>query len=210
MSRARRIETALAALFLAACASSPPALVALPPAPQNELARIVERPAATVLLRTVRLPGYLDSYGVVVDRDGNTLVVAHEAEWAERLQDAATRVLRDALSRRLGDSRVLLQRDHRRPDAYLAVDFLRLDPSGSALELDATWSFACVPGRRSANAGRTTLREPLPARTPNGVATATANALGRLADALATHASCGADAASATPDGLQPDRARAP
>ena len=111
------------------------------------------------------LPGYLDSYAVVIERKANTLVVSEEAEWAERLRDAVTRVLRDTLSQHLGASRVLLRGEHRVADAELVIEFLKLDPSNGALELDARWTFVCTARERPAHTGRT---ESDTARVSNG------------------------------------------
>ncbi len=176
-----RLAAALLGLLLAACASSPPNLVALPSfaaamRPLNDNSR------ATLSLRPVTLPGYLDTYAVVLDRKANTLRVADDSEWAERLRDAVTRTLRDALSQRLGSSRVLLRGEHRVADAELTIEFLRLDPSDGALELDARWSFICSARGLPVGAGRTQLRTPLEAGTTSAVAAATANALAQFAE----------------------------
>ena len=102
-----RFAAAVLGLLVAGCASNPPILVALPGPPAGVARPPDQSSGATLLLRQVTLPGYLDSFTVVVDRKANTLVVSDDAEWAERLRDAVTRNLRDALSQRLGASRVL-------------------------------------------------------------------------------------------------------
>src|SRR5262249_23792403 len=129
----------------AACASTPVELVALPSAPPAQ----VETPnaGATVLVRQVTMPAYLDGFPVVIGRRGSALVVSRNTEWAERPSIGVTRVLRDALSERLGPSRVLIAGDGRIPDADLTVEFLAFDPHADALHLDARWSFSCTAGR---------------------------------------------------------------
>jgi uncharacterized lipoprotein YmbA len=127
---------------------------------------------------------------VVIGRKGNTLIVSDKTEWAEPFSDAVARVLRDALSQRLGASRVLIAGDGRIPDADLTVEFLALDPQQGALRLDAKWSFSCTGGDRASHGGRTSFEIPLEAATATAVAAATAHALGRLADVLATQAEC--------------------
>ena len=185
------IATALLAPALAACASSPVALVALPPAPYSAADHDDSRSAqTTILVRPVVLPGYLSAYPVVIGRKGNTLIVSDKTEWAEPFSDAVARVLRHALSQRLGASRVLIAGDGRIPDADLTVEFLALDPQQGALRLDAKWSFSCTGGDRASHGGRTSLEIPLEAATATAVAAATADALGRLADVLATQAEC--------------------
>lgn len=182
---------ALVAATIAACASTPPKLVALP-APSHREAPGAggEASGTTILLRPVVLPGYLDNYPVVIARNGNTLIMSKDTEWAEPYRDAVARVLRDALSRRLGGSRVLIAGDGRVPDADLSVEFLALDPDRGVLRLDAKWTFACTAPRGAGEAGRTALEVPLDGPTATAVAAATTEALGHFADVLAPYARC--------------------
>jgi len=83
MHRVSWLSTAVIALVLAACASSPPTLVALPAA-TTPGARQAPDAAVTVRLRQVRVADYLDGFAVVIGRDSNVLVVADRTEWAER------------------------------------------------------------------------------------------------------------------------------
>ena len=191
MRRTARIVTALLASAIAACASSTATLVALPAPPDLGAHHAVGRSAGpTILLRPVVVPAYLDNFPVVVGRTGNTLIVSQDTEWAEPFRDAVARVLRDALSRRLGASRVLIAGDGRIPDADLSTEFLALDPRQGALRLDAAWSFSCTARDRRGRAGRVSLEVPLASPTPAAVASATADALGHLADVLAAQAVC--------------------
>ena len=169
------------ALAITGCASAPVALVALPPAPAAEMRDA--GPGASVLLREVSVPGYLDSFPVVVSRNGSALVVSQNTEWAERPSAGVARVLRDALSQRLGASRVLIAGDGRIPDADLVVEFLALDPQEAALHLDARWSFSCTAAGGS-RGGRTQLDVAMAAATPAAVAAASSEALARFADVL--------------------------
>jgi uncharacterized lipoprotein YmbA len=188
---ALRATAAILALAIAGCAASRATLVALPPPPESATAPgVSQRSGTTVLLRRVVMPGYLDDYPIVIGRSGNTLLVSKDMEWAERFPDAVARVLRDALSRKLGTSRVLIAGDGRIPDADLSVEFLALDPQQGALRLDAKWSFSCTaPGQRG-RADRTVLEVPLDGANATTVATAASEALGRLADVLAGQAEC--------------------
>lgn len=176
------------ALVLAACASSPPTLVALPAATIPAAGQAPDA-ATTVRLRHVHVPDYLDGLPVVIGRDSHVLVVADRAEWAERPSQGVSRVLRDALAQRLGSSRVLIAGDGRRADADLSVELLALDPARDALTLDARWSFACRPTMQS-HGGRTAVRVEMSAATPQAVATATSEALSRLADAVVAELRC--------------------
>ena len=176
-----RTALILGALAIAGCASAPVALVALPPAPPA--AERDPGPGTSVLLRDVALPRYLDSFPVVVARDGAALVVSRDTEWAERPSDGVARVLRDALSQRLEASRVLIEGEGRVPDADLSVEFLALEPRGTLLHLDARWFFSCTAG--GSRGGRTQLDVPVAATTPAAVAAATTDSLVRFADVLA-------------------------
>jgi uncharacterized lipoprotein YmbA len=178
----------ITALALAGCASSPVTLVALP-SPPSAARTLDENVGPRVLVRRASVPGYLDSFPIVLGRADGALVVASNAEWAERLSEAVTRILRDALSQRLGAERVLIARDGRIPDADLRVEFLALDPVGGTLNLDARWFFACAV-RAQSSGGRTHVEVPLARATPGAVAHATTTALTRFADELATHVPC--------------------
>ena len=137
-----------------AYASSPIAPVALPPAPYAATEHYDSRTAQiTILLRPLVVPGYLDAHPFVIGRKGRTLIASDKPQWAERFSDAAARVLRDALSQRLGASRVLIAGDGRIPDVDLTVEFLALDPQQGALRLDAKWSFSCTGRDRPSHGG---------------------------------------------------------
>ena len=188
MQRAFRILAILAALGLAGCASSPSVLVALPsPMGMQRADDVTSGP--TILLRGVTLPGYLDSFPVVLGRADGALVVSKNAEWAERLPQAVTRVLHDALSHRLGAERELIAGDGRVPDAELTIEFLSLDPLGDSLILDARWFFSCAV-RAQSRGGRTQLQVPLAGPMPESVARATTAALTRFADEIAATVPC--------------------
>jgi len=181
VASAYRAVAALLVLAVTACASAPVALVVLPPAPAA--ATRDTGPGTSLLLREVTVPGYLDTFPVIVGRDASGLVVSKNTEWAERPSAGVARVLRDALSQRLDASRVLVAGERRIPDVDLTVEFLALDPQANALHLDARWFFACTAVRGS-SAGRTRLDVPLASPTPAGVAAATTTALARLAEVL--------------------------
>jgi uncharacterized lipoprotein YmbA len=173
-------------LMLAACASAPPTLIVLPAAAPSASPAPAAGP--TILLRRVSVPGHLDGFPVVTGRRGETLIVSADAEWAERLSDSAGRVLRDALSQRLGAGRVLIEGDGRIPDADLTIEFLALDPMNGRLALDARWSIVAATGERTNHSGRTALDVPLASANASAVAAATALALGELAAVLAHEA----------------------
>ena len=183
-----RYAVTAVAFLLAACASRPVALIALPPA-EHALAHELDTTSkTTVTVRPVMLPGYLDNYPVVLRRDNGVVVVSKDSEWSERLSDAVERVLRDALSQRLGPSRVLIPGDGRIPDAELSVEFLTLDPQHGMVSLDANWTYSCR--NHASQSDRTMLQVPLTDATAPGIASATTAVLSKFADQLASRADC--------------------
>ncbi|WP_029012972.1 PqiC family protein [Niveispirillum irakense] len=169
-------------LVLGACASDPPALVALPAAPAASQA--AANPA-TLLLRPVTIPGYLDNLNVVTSRQGGSITQDQGTEWAERLGDGTTRVLAGALSDRLGPGNLLIEGDGRIPDADLSIQITRMDPQPDGkLVLEARWTLVGSMGDRPVRAGTESISVPFSPRTPAGIADATAQALGQLADRL--------------------------
>ena len=66
----------------------------------------------------------------------------------------------------------------------------RAEVERGALRLDAKWSFSCTTRKSRGRADRTFREIPLGEASPAGIATATAEALGRLADVLAAQAPC--------------------
>ena len=148
----------------AACASSPVALVALPPAPYAAAQTKRQPKRGTHYTAAPRGLSWLS----------RRLSRSHrpQREHFDRVEqdrmggasfDAVARVLRDALSQRLGASRVLIAGDGRIPDADLTVEFLALDPQQGALRLDARWSFSCTARDRPSHGGRTFFQVPLEA-----------------------------------------------
>jgi uncharacterized lipoprotein YmbA len=189
MNQFHRTLAILAVLMtMAGCASSPVTLVTLPPAPAA-VPRNEQSTGVTVRVRDVKLPGYLESFPVVIGRADHSLVVAQNVEWAERLSEGVSRVLRDALSQRLTTARVLVAGERRLAEADLLVEFSALDPRDGALDLDARWWFSCTPAQAS-RGGRTHLRVRLERPSAPAVAAATTEALARFADVLATEIEC--------------------
>ena len=140
------------------------------------------------MLREVSVPGYLEGFPVLLGRDASGLIFSPNTEWAERLSPGAARVLRDALSQRIGSTRVVMDGEGRIPDADLTIEFLALDPQGAALRLDARWFISCTMG--SGHGGRTRLEVPIANATPGAVAAVTGEALARLAQTLAAEIAC--------------------
>jgi uncharacterized lipoprotein YmbA len=208
------VAVVIAAIVLAGCASAPVTLVALPSS-TSTVTTAGENSGPTILLRSVTVPGYLETFPIVLGRANGALVVSDRTEWAERFADGVTRVLRDALSQRFGASRLLIARDGRIPDADLTIEFMSLDPAEGALNLDARWFFACAV-RAESRGGRTRLEASLARTTPEAVAYATTAALTRFAGELASQVPCAmhsgrrAETATAFREGLNASHEQAP
>jgi uncharacterized lipoprotein YmbA len=188
MRHLRSFSAVAIALTLAACASAPPTLVALP-SPGMPADAPPRDGGPSLRVRQVHLPDHLDGLPVVIGRDHQVLVVAERTEWAERPSQGVTRVLRDALAQRLGSSQVLIAGDGRRADAELAVEVMAIEPRSDGLHLDARWSIACRSGA-AGTAGREAVVAAMAADTPQGVAVATSEALSQLAGALVGQLRC--------------------
>lgn len=176
----------LTGLLLGGCASEPPRLVVLPAAPA---ASPVAAQPARLLLRPLRVPGYLDNLPVVTQVQGGRVTQAAQVEWAERLSDGAARVLSGALASRLGPGNLLIEGDGRIPDADLSIDLTALDPQADGtLRLAARWTLVGTRGERPVRAGQEDFSVPLASGDPADIAASITTALARLADRLAAEA----------------------
>lgn len=175
----------LSLLLLAGCASDPPRMIALPAPPG---AAPVAGTPASLLLRPVSVPGYLDGLDVVTDRRGGEVVIDRNTEWAERLSDGVTRVLSAALADRLGTANMLIEGDGRVPDADLSVVITAMDPESGKLVLAARWTLVGSRGERLVRTGQERIEVPLRAGDADGIAEASSRALAHLADRIAAAA----------------------
>lgn len=148
-----------------------------------------EPTGATVLLRRVTLPSYLDRTAVIVDQHGNVVQIDQRAQWAEQLGAGVKRVFAEALAQRIGPARLIIQGDGRPIDADLSIQFDTLVPRDGAVELDARWSLVCAAPIDS-RAGRHRFSVPLAAPRAAEVAAATSRALTRFAALLADQLRC--------------------
>lgn len=175
----------LSALLLAGCASDPPRMIALP-APAA--APPVAGTPASLLLRPVSVPGYLDGLDVVTARRGGEVVIDRTTEWAERLSDGVTRVLSAALADRLGTGNMLIEGDGRVPDADLSVVITAMDPVAGRLVLTARWTLVGSRGERLVRTGQERIEVPLNGGDADAVAEASSRALAQLANRIAAAA----------------------
>ncbi|WP_081948784.1 PqiC family protein [Litchfieldella xinjiangensis] len=98
----------LAALWLGGCASSGSSTQRYTLPTVDATSRIMPNEVEhTLVVRPIRLANYLDSEGIVLQLDDITLNRAGGHLWAESLGRQLTRGLRQRLTTRLGDTRVL-------------------------------------------------------------------------------------------------------
>ncbi len=109
---------------------------------------IVHEGALSTSLRVavgpVTIPGYLNRQQLCIREDSSPTVRVEEfSRWGEPLQDGVTRVLCDALSRKLAsrNGAAFPMRAAFQPQWRIAVDIARMDGApGKKVVLDATWS----------------------------------------------------------------------
>lgn len=187
---------AAAALLLSACAGpvKSPLLLTLP-APAGAAAAVSAAPALpgasapVLVLRRVGLPEYLLSHRVRYRDAASTLAEWPDTVWAERIEVGVTRALSDALRRRLPGWTVCegACADGASGTAVLRVDLMPLDLLRPQHRLQGTARASVAVGTETRPRWSLTqaLDVPAAADTPQGHATALAQALDELASAVA-------------------------
>lgn len=179
----RRTLLLAAALLPAACASPDPRLYTL---------RAVSGPTRTggphaITLRQVSLARYLERPQIVRSSEAYRLDIQANDWWGEPLAAMVGRVLGEDLTQRLPGTQVFNEAGAISPDsdARIEVNILRLDADASgAVVLNAQVAIAGPTGEPTAHAVHLTVR-PADASLEAQVA-ATSQAVGQLADAIAT------------------------
>jgi uncharacterized protein len=179
----RRVLAGCGLLLLAACSTTPPPrLFTLAPRPATP-----SRPfAATIAVRRVQLPKYLDRLQIVSYRDPYELQYSEFVIWGENLSDMTTRVLAENLSERLPQSQVYLGAGSfadATADITLetSIDKFDPDPSGVVV-LSAQWAAhrQGYPDQIRSEQIRITPGS----KDPTGQVAAMSDALGQLADRI--------------------------
>ena len=171
----------VAALPLASCASSNPALYTLE-IPAGELRRSGPR---VVELRSVGLARYLERSQIVLSSENYRVDVLPNDWWAEPLDAMIGRVLARALTQRMPGSTVFVENGaiSAEPDATVQINVQRLDQDASrAVRLIAQFSVV----RRAADTRAVTITVPTNGQATADLVAAMSAALGQLADRIAT------------------------
>lgn len=138
---------------------------------------------ATLALRAVELPGYLDRDEIVTRAGGNEVTYSRHERWAEPLATAVPRVLATELAPRLAARRIsLAPLEGALADGWLTVAIERFerDAAGRA-ELRARWTL--YDRERDARVAGGTVR--LVDERPRNIAAGLSRLVGQLAEAIA-------------------------
>jgi uncharacterized lipoprotein YmbA len=95
----------------------------------------------TVGLNEIAIPGYLDREAIVTRTDDERLVYSPQDRWAEPLDRAFERVLRQELAAALAPSGITVPARTNAPTYSVQVDVLRFERHGTdQIELWARWT----------------------------------------------------------------------
>lgn len=194
----RRILAGCGLLLLAACSSTPPPrLFTLAPRPATP-----SRPfAATIAVRRVQLPKYLERLQIVSYRDPYELQYSEFVIWGENLSDMTTRVLAANLSERLPHSQVYLSAGSfadATADITLETSIDKFDPDpAGVVVLSAQWAAhrQGAPDQIRSEQIRVTPGS----KDPTGQVAAMSDALGQLADRIVAGLPAPAEPSSTAP-----------
>ena len=135
----------------------------------------------------VAVPESVDRAPMVLMNSANQVELTEEHRWAEPLKTAIARVVGEHLMRLLGTTRVMSSRVGTGSDVdyRIALDVQRFDSSlAQGASVEVLWT---ITGKRAnpPRSGRSSVREPATAATPEGVAAAHSKALARVASDIA-------------------------
>jgi uncharacterized lipoprotein YmbA len=152
------------------------------PAPASHPGQLV------IAVGPVAVPESVDRAPMVLMNSANQVDLSEEHRWAEPLKTAIPRIVGEHLMRLLNTPRVMTSRlgsSAADIDYRVALEVQRFDSSlTQGATLDVLWT---ITGKRAnpARSGRSSVREPATAATPEGVAAAHSRALARVASDIA-------------------------
>jgi uncharacterized protein len=151
---------------------------AVPPASADSL---------VVFVGPVAVPDAVDRAPMVLSNSANQVDLPEDHRWAEPLKHAIPRVVAEHLMRLLDTPRVMASRlgTSLEVDYRVALEVQRFDSSlTQGASIDVLWT---ISGKRAPGgwSGRSSVREPASAATPEGVAAAHSRALARVAADIA-------------------------
>jgi len=144
---------------------------------------IDERQPALAIDR-VTLPGYLDREQIAMRTRDHRVVYSHTDRWAEPLEPAFERTLREDIAVHLTPAGIQVPPRTERPSYYLDVEVLRFERSGGdGVELWARWSLRGTSD--ILDSGETHFFVPMRGIDSNAMAMAASDAIARMASELA-------------------------
>jgi uncharacterized lipoprotein YmbA len=145
-------------------------------------ARAAGAPPASVSLRAVALPTYLDTDSLVTRVGDNEIRYSKEERWGEPLATAVPRILAADLEACLAGAGVELRPAGTSADAWVDVTIHRFEADGGgATELRARWTVHRREGRAESKSGEARLVDVRPGSSAAGMS----RLLGKLAEAIA-------------------------
>ena len=179
----KRLTTVLAALALAACATSPPSrfyTLSGAPAPSAPSS------ALSIVVGPVTIPAVVDRPEIVVTVGANEVWLDEFNRWASPLADAIAVATAENLSAQLATSRATsLVQSAVEADYRVSIEVQRFESApGSAALLDAVFTVRRTADARTST-GRTTARETPSDKSYEALAAAHSRALSRLAGDIA-------------------------
>jgi uncharacterized lipoprotein YmbA len=153
------------------------------PAPARAPGEAHER---TLAITQVTIPGYLDREQIATRTAANHIIYSTTDRWAEPLDQAFERTLREDLAGKLAPAGIAVQERGGRRAYDLAIDVLRFERSGAnSVELWARWTLHAGPD--VTDSGETRLQVPVTGTNSNAMAAALSTAVARMASELAPH-----------------------
>lgn len=137
-----------------------------------------------LVVDAVTIPGYLDREQIAVRTADHHVEYSTRDRWAEPIDQAFERTLREELAARLTQSGIHVQPRGGVPTYALSVDVLRFERIGAAqIELWARWVLRSQTD--ALDSGEIRLRLPMSARNSNAMASALSDAIARMATQIA-------------------------
>jgi hypothetical protein len=175
------------AAFAAGCASPPAHFYTLSPAAKPAGAPAATTASLSVAVGPVSIPAIVDQPQIVVSTGPNQVVLDEFNRWAAPLSNDIARVVAEDLVVILGTPRVSLFQQSLSANAEyrVAIEVQRFDSMpGDAATLNAAWIVRRTKDGK-AEAGRTTVREPVSGSGFDAIAAAHSRALARMSQDIA-------------------------
>lgn len=178
----RQIAFLIVALGLAGCtANKPVTYLVLSPVPGP----VYQASGQTIAVGAVSMPPSIDRSALTTGRSATTLSISYDAQWAAPLETMAQTVLARDLAARLPGHRVLMPGDNVPGQALIvSANIVTFLPYTGHVVLAADWN-AATNMAKIMETGRVQIITPSSA-TPQAQALAMSQALGHLADEIAS------------------------